>query len=210
MNKILLFFTICLLVLSSCTSNGRSNVQDSKQIPTYAVSDKQEYPGLQKISYEIEIPEAYSEEQIKAIMYDLPNPNGRNVFATYRIAGMPKEGLAYAGGQILNGQYSLSVYMDFTEYEEDEHPGCTIIGQWIVYGSDTYVIYEKEGKYYGVFASKGKWGEEPDELKKYQQNGYDTFENKVSNESKEFMEVHPDGLHIDSRKEPGEVIWGNR
>ena len=209
--RFFLFLVILPLCCGCSTNNNNDNGENSSTevnfIPKYAVVNKQEYPSLRKNSYDIIIPEAYNEDQLKAILYDLSNDNGRNVFATINIEGMSNASMAYAAGQILYGEFTLHVNMDFTEYPEEEHPGCIVIGQWIVYGSDTYVIYEKDNKYFGVFASKGKWGEESEELKKYKQNGHDTFEVKKGTDSQEYMEVHDDGLHIDSKKEPGEVVW---
>lgn len=212
--RFLFFIAIIILpLLSSCVPSPKENENTEpvpakvNYVPIYAVVDKQEYPSLNKNSFEIIIPEAYDEDKLKAVIYDLPNDNGRNVFATINIEGMSKASMAYAAGQIFKGDFTIHINMDFTEYPEEEHPGCTVIGQWVVYGSDTYVIYEKDNRYFGVFASKGKWGEDPEELKKYKQNGHDTFEVKKENDSKEFMEIHDDGLHIDSKKEPCEVVW---
>lgn len=184
-------------------------MSESSNTPDFTITSQKEYAGANKIHFELEIPQAYEETQLRAIIASLPNPDRRNLYVFFRIENMESD-IAYASGKLFDDVCNVDVLLDYGMTETEEHPGCRIIGEWIVYGSSSYVIYEKDNAYYGVFAEKGKWGKNPEHLKKYTQKGVDTFESTNNNDSQEYMEVHSNMLYIKSRIDSGMAKWPSK
>ena len=208
-------------VYSSCDSTN-------KKLPEYKIllvdspnisSDGKISPS-QNLEYKIEIPRPLIEDSLELLQDFFINkgksdfPGINKVIVRVYLEGMSLKELPYASLLLIADKKEILITGSSknANFIQEKLKGYTVLGCWIVYKEDSYIICQKDNKFYATYINKEKQSiNDLQQLETKVKNG-ETVYYEPNDQHQEYMAIRDNGLYI--YDETGELgtdatIWSN-